>query len=196
MNIARSIATAAVALMSMAGSVIAAPVLADNVDTATQRALSLFKQTCYETMPDVGAVERAAEINGWEELTGAQLAAFKPNAEPKTLRAWRFKDEGLSFAVSIAVTPVDATITDLLPELTGGTAYSCSVLPQRVDHAATTGALAELVGRPFQAEFETGPLKARMWAGSNDQFAAFLYHYRPAAGGRSGLLNFTAIPKP
>jgi hypothetical protein len=35
-----------------------------------------------------------------------------------------------------------------------------------------------------------------MWVGVSDEIAVFLYHYRATNGGKNGLVNITAVPKP
>ncbi|MGD9667779.1 MAG: hypothetical protein AB7U75_01845 [Hyphomicrobiaceae bacterium] len=167
----------------------------DDRSGGTTQLISLFKSTCYDTVPNVEAVEAAAQIKGWTELTGAALAPFKPAVTPRTLKAWRLHQSGKAYSVAYAVSDVDEKVAALLPDFAGAQAYSCSVISAAMDHDAATRELKDLVGRANDSEFDQGPLKARMWVGVNDELAVFLYHYRPASGGKNGLINITAIPK-
>lgn len=190
---------AAAALVQLAATTaLAAPSTLQNApDPATNQFVAFFKSVCFDTVPDISAVEVAALTNGWKELTGAALQRFAPtNGKPKQLRAWRAEEGEKVFHVSYAITPAGKDITDKLAGFGGADAYSCSVLPQAADHEAVTGLVTALVGRKHQGEFEQARLKARMWSGLNPQAAVFLYHFRPATGGKGGLLNITAIPKP
>lgn len=164
--------------------------------TATEQLMSLFSSTCYDTVPNMAAVEAAADAKGWQEVKGSALAAYKPQAEPKALKAWRIGRSWTSFAVTYAVTDVDADMGAQLPAFAGGEAHSCSIVSHTMDHAATTDALSKLIGRVPDTEIDQGPMKARVWVGVNEDFAVFLYHYRPANGGKNGLVNITAIPRP
>lgn len=164
---------------------------------ASRQLVAFFKSVCFDTVPDISAVEVAALTNGWQELTGEALQRFAPsNGKPKQLRAWRVEEGGKAYHVSYAITPAGKDITDKLAGFGGADAYSCSVLPQEADHEAVTSLVTALVGRKHQGEFEQARQKARMWSGLTPQVAVFLYHFRPATGVKGGLLNVTAIPKP
>ena len=164
--------------------------------TPTEKLMSLFSSTCYETVPNMAAVETAADAKGWQEVKGSALAAYKPQAESKALKAWRLGRNWTSFAVAYAVTDVPAEMGAQLPAFAGGEAHSCSIVSRTMDHAATTAALSKLIGRVPDTEFDQGPLKARAWIGVTEDFAVFVYHYRPANGGKNGLVSIMAIPRP
>lgn len=190
---------AAIALVQLAASTaIAAPETPQTTaDPASRQLVAFFKSICFDTVPDVSAVEIAALTNGWQELTGDALKRFAPtNGKPKQLRAWRVEEEGKTYQVAYGITPAGKNITDKLEGFAGADAYSCSVLPQDADHEVVTGLVAALVGRKHQGEFEQARQKVRMWTGVTPQVAVFLYHFRPATGNNGGMLNVTAIPKP
>lgn len=196
--VAASIASSITVLALMASAASAAPkTTGPELGSATERLLSLFKSVCFDTVPDMGAIEAAAATHAWTELTGAELQTFKPsNGTPKTLRAWRVKEGPLTFAVAYGITPVDSDLATKLPAFAGGDAYSCSVLPVAADYDRTAAALAGWVGRPAAKEFDQGPLKVRSWVGVTAAAAVFLHQFRPANGGKGGLLSITMIPKP
>lgn len=195
---AASLASAATALVLMASAAVAAPkAQGADLGPATERLLSLFKSVCFDTVPDMGAIEAAAATDGWQELKGVELQTFKPSSgTPKALRAWRVKEGPLTFAVAYGITPISSDIASKLPAFAGGDAYSCSVLPVAADYDRTAATLAGWVGRPATKEFDQGPLKGRSWVGVTAAAAVFLQQFRPANGGKGGLLSITMIPKP
>jgi hypothetical protein len=162
----------------------------------TEQLLAIFTSTCYDKITDIHAVAADANVKGWTEIKGAGLAPFKPQSDPKLLKAWRLRAGRTAFSVSYAVTDVDSNFAEQLPDFAGGEAHSCSVVSGDMDHGATTSALKTLLGRDNDTEFEQGPLTARMWVGVSDEIAVFLYHYRATNGGKNGLVNITAVPKP
>lgn len=196
--VAAPLASIVTALTLMATAATAAPKApVTGLGPSTERLLSLFKSVCFDTVPDMGAIEAAAAANGWGEITGAQLQTFKPaEGTPKTLRAWRVKEGALTFAVAYGVTPVSGEIASKLPAFAGGDAYSCSVLPVAADYDRTAAVIAGWVGRPAAKEFDSGLLKGRSWVGVSATAAVFLQQFRPASGGKGGLLSITMIPKP
>lgn len=191
-------ALATVATLALASPPAAAGLTSTNTSVSgpTEQMLTHFTSTCYDKIMNVGAVEGDAEIKGWTAVTGPALAAFKPQTEPKVLKAWRLREGRNTFALTYAVSDVDGELGAKLPDFAKGEAHSCSIISQNMDHQATTSALKKLIGRAYDTEVDFGPLKARMWVGVSKDFAVFLYHYRSTSGGRNGLVNITAIPKP
>lgn len=197
-RLAAPLATAFVLVQCALTAAVAAPATPEpSVNPASRQLVAFFKSVCFDTVPDISAVEVAALTNGWQELSGEALKRFAPsNGKPKQLRAWRVEDREKVYHVSYAITPAGKDVTDKLSGFGGADAYSCSVLPQAANHEAVTGLVTALVGRKHQGEFEQARQKVRMWSGLTPQVAVFLYHFRPVTGENGGLLNVTAIPKP
>lgn len=189
------------AMLKLAGLVaLSAPGLAGAAiaEQAASHATGLFDRLCYSTMPDIDAVETFAADGQWQAVTGGDLDAFRPAAEPEVLKAWTFSDEGASFSLAVTKSPMDEQGKADFPAFADATNFACSLVLTATEASpgAVGAEMEKLVERAADATYEDGPFDVSAWSGGNEQLQVLLYHYAPKSGSLGGLLSITVFQRP
>lgn len=181
--------------VALLASGLAGPAMADR---SAAHVVGLFDRLCYSTMPDIDAVETFAADGRWQAVTGNDLDAFRPAAEPDILKAWTFDDEGASFSLAVTRSPMDEQGKSDFPNFADATNAACSLVLTSTEAApAAIGAEMEsLVERKPDVTYEDGPFDVNAWSGGNERLQVLLYHYAPKSGVSGGLLSITVFQKP
>lgn len=181
--------------VALLAPMLAAPAMADRSAT---HVVGLFDRLCYSTMPDIDAVETLAADGEWQPVTGTDLEAFRPEAEPDVLKAWTFRDEDAGFSLAVTRSPMDEQGKADFPDFADATNFACSLVLSSVEAtpAAIGAEMAKLVERKPDATYEEGPFEVNAWSGGNEQLQVLLYHYAPTSGAPGGLLSITVFQKP
>lgn len=176
-------------------SVFATPAKAE---TTAAHVVGLFDRLCYANMPDIDEVEALAMNAGWEAVTGGDLDAYRPTAEPESLKAWRFSEEGSNFSLAVTRSAMDDQAKADFPDFADAANVACSLVLTSTEAAsAAVGAeLEKLVERKPDTTYDEGPFGVSAWSGGNDQLQVHLYHYAPKSGAPGGLLSMTVFQNP
>lgn len=180
---------------ALLASTLAAPAEAG---PAATHVVGLFDRLCYANMPDIDEVETLAMNAGWEPVTGSDLDAYRPAAEPEVLKAWSFSDEGATFSLAVTRSAMDDQAKADFPAFADGINVACSlILTSSEAPSASVGTeLEKLVERKADATYDEGPFEVSAWSGGNDALQVLLYHYAPKSGAPGGLLSMTVFQKP
>ena len=167
-------------------------------EPAATHVVSLFDRLCYANMPDIDEVETLAVNAGWDAVTGGDLEAYRPAAEPEILKAWSFSDDGANFSLAITKSAMDDQAKADFPEFSDGTNVACSLVltSSKAASAAIGAELEKLVERQADSTYDEGPFDVSAWSGGNEQLHVLLYHYAPKSGAPGGLLSMTVFLKP
>lgn len=160
------------------------------------RTVKMFDLFCFALLPDLATI---ADIAGqhFEEITGDELARYKPNAGADDIRAWRFTDFEADYVLTTARTPADDAFRREFPELADATSFACSlVLPAVHGQDDIRAELARLMQREPDRSWESPPLRASLWVGQTENMVVNVLHYAPADGGAGGLLSAVAFVSP
>ena len=165
---------------------------------AATHVVGLFDRICYANMPDIDEVETLAANAGWEAVTGSDLDAYRPAAEPEVLKAWSFSEDGANFSLAVTKSAMDDQAKTDFPEFSDGINVACSLIltSSEAASAAIGAELEKLVERKADSTYDEGPFDVSAWSGGNDQLHVLLYHYAPKSGAPGGLLSMTVFLKP
>lgn len=165
--------------------------------TAAARAVDIFDKRCLEPMPDLDAVADAAAVEQWKAVTGRDLELYRPEAQTKRLHAWTLSVAGKTYQLSVSLADPDAGLKKAFPAFANGQSYGCSLgLPaDRTNPSEVTAALAQLLERPHDENYDDGPWNVSTWSAVTGDRIVFVYHYALKAGKPGGLLSLIMIEK-
>lgn len=160
------------------------------------RTVLLLDKLCYEMLPDLASLEKRAAKLKWTAITGSALKAFSPPVPPKVLKAWAFKDLGISFRIAVTQSALDEQSKKDFPEFAKAESYSCSlIIPAKSPRAEISAAMQKLMSRKPDESFDQGRMKIDTWGGKNEKHRVIINHMGAKNGAPGGLLGITLMVK-
>lgn len=160
------------------------------------RTVLLLDKLCYEMLPDIASLEKRAAKLKWTPITGRALKAFSPATPPKVLKAWSFKDLGLSFRIAVTQSLLDEQSKKDFPDFANSNSYSCSlIMPAKSPRAEISASMQKLMSRKPDESYDQGNRKIDSWSGKNEKHLAIITHIGVKNGAPGGLLSVTLMVK-
>ena len=156
----------------------------------------VFNRICYAQVPDVEAIQNMALKLAWKSVTDEELREFESYENPKVLKGWDVQVGERLFRVGITQAGLSDKMKESFPNLSNGTATSCSmVLDDQQDATEFMANMQSLAGKePISQDVPEGLLRTTTWAGGNEDLKVFLFAKAPPTN-KGGLLNVTIIQK-
>jgi len=145
---------------------------------------------CLRQLPSLDDIAKAAGFGEFAEITGDELAAYRPAAPPEELRAWRFHDSGAEFILTAIKTKPDERFRAATPEFARSTNFACSLASAASEPpAAVLAALVRLLGRAPSETSVEGTMQVHAWRERTDKHLSLVHYYVPAEGSGRSILS-------
>ncbi|MEP0940516.1 MAG: hypothetical protein ABJH63_15180 [Rhizobiaceae bacterium] len=193
MAMLKPILAASVLLGSLVSGLNTGPALASDENPDP---VFVFNRICYAQVPDVEAIQNMALKLAWKSVTDEELREFESYENPKVLKGWDVQVGERLFRVGITQAGLSDKMKESFPNLSNGTATSCSmVLDDQQDATEFMANMQSLAGKePISQDVPEGLLRTTTWAGGNEDLKVFLFVKAPPTN-KGGLLNVTIIQK-
>ena len=175
------------------GSFAAGPALASDENPDP---VYVFNRICYAQVHYLDAIQNMALKLAWKSITDEELDEFKSYDDPKVMKGWDLQVGERLFRVGITQAGLTDKMKESFPDLSEGTATSCSmVLDDQQDATEFMANMQVLAGKePISKDVPEGLLRTTTWAGGNEDLKVFLFAKTPPTD-KGGLLNITIIQK-
>jgi len=162
------------------------------------RTVKMFDLFCLEPVSDLDRIAEIANAGEFDELTGRRRDAYQPAVRAKKLRAWRFEDFGVEFALTTALSDPDAQFKQDVPAFAKSESRACSLIMPAADEPKAADILKEmtsLLTREPDEIWDQKPLRVHSWTGQTEDLLIIVYYYAPTQEGAKGLLSATTFVK-
>lgn len=184
------------ALLALAGVTMAGEAYAQSVpkQKGPARTVRMFDFFCLSQLPDLEAIERAAGLGEYDQITDDDLKPFEPDVTPEQLHAWRFHDQGEEFVLTAFRAPPNEALRAEAPAFAKEASVACSLHIPATTPDAILAELTKLLGRAPDKTLD-GAQRVHVWTRQTDKLFSQVRFFVPANGSNTALLSGVVLLK-
>ena len=158
------------------------------------RTVRMFDFFCLSQLPDLNAIEHAAGLGEYDQITNDDLKPFEPDVTPEQLHAWRFHDQGEAFVLTAFRAPPNEALKAEAPAFAKETSVACSLHIPATTPDAILAELTKLLGRAPDKIID-GAQRVHVWTRQTDKLFSQVRYVTPANGSNTALLSGVVLLK-
>lgn len=184
------------AFLALAGAGIMGAAHAQSIpqEKGAPRTVRMFDFFCLNQLPDLEAIERAAGLGEYDQITDDDLKPFEPDVTPQQLHAWRFHDQGEAFVLTAFRAPPNEALKAEAPAFAKEPSVACSLHIPATTPDLILAELTKLLGRAPDKTLD-GAQRVHVWTRQTDKLFSQVRYVAPANGSNTALLSAVVLLK-